>query len=98
MRLYAAAVAAAAAAAHALVQGDFKGFGHVEFATVEAATAAVALAGARLMEGQCGRGPLLTAHARAGTDMNGRQIRVDFAAQREKPAFGAGGGGARYAV
>lgn len=62
--------------------GDFKGYGHIEFAETEATDAAVAL---------------------AGTDIMGRQVRVDFANQRTggfgggggRPSFGGGGGRGR---
>jgi nucleolin len=55
--------------------GDFKGFGHVEFASTESTDKALEL---------------------AGTDLNGRNIRVDYAPGRSSafsPHGGGGGGG-----
>ena len=55
-------------------EGEFRGFGHVEFTDGEATDAAVKL---------------------AGTDVNGRAIRVDYAPPRERNSLGAGGRGGR---
>jgi nucleolin len=55
-------------------EGEFRGFGHVEFADGACTDAAVLL---------------------AGTDINGRAIRVDYAPPRDRNSLGAGGRGGR---